>query len=107
MYDAMTPQEHPAPGVWPGPYRPLIGLLVAILAALAGMGVCAAAILVPAPAPAVPFALAIVTGCPLLAGWEIRFATSRSGSERSGDVALTRFRSQLARLPETKHPLGL
>jgi hypothetical protein len=82
-------------------------VIAAVLAALAGVAVCAAAILVPAPTAAIPFAVAMSAGCPLFAGWEISAAlTSRRQFERSGAKALGRLRSQLERLPETEHPLG-
>jgi hypothetical protein len=108
VYHALTPEDHPRVGTEPANYRPLIALLAAVLAALVGVAVCAAAILVPAPTGAIPFVVAISAGAPLLAGWEIRSAvTSRRRFELRGEKALGRLRSQLERLPETEHPLGL
>jgi hypothetical protein len=87
--------------------RPAMAFVVCVVAALVGMAVCAAAILVPAPVGAVPFVVMICAACPLLAGWEAASVTASRRADRAGRRALARLRSTLDRLPETEHPLGL
>jgi hypothetical protein len=91
----------------PAPHRPVMALVVGVVAALIGMAICAAAILVPAPVAAVPFVVTICAACPLLAGWEAASATASRRADRAGHRALASLRSTLDRLPETEHPLGL
>jgi hypothetical protein len=108
LHDTVTPYERPGFGLEPPVYRPVIALLGAAVAVFAGMAVGTAAILIPAPVAAVPFAVAIAAGCPLFGGWEIRAAvTFLRSAERRGENAVERLRAQLERLPEAEHPLGL
>jgi len=83
---------------------------VAICAAL-----LAAAALVPAPAAVVPLVAVVCIGCPMFAVWDL---SRRTGPRPAGDPvpeadraldakALKDLRRALARLPETRHPLGL
>src|SRR3954454_24940922 len=88
---------------------------VAVLAALFGGAMLCAAILVPAPAAALPLLGLVCIGLPMLAAWELaRTHTAigglasalRSRRRRSRDEqALRELRRALERLPETSHPL--
>jgi hypothetical protein len=99
-------RELDAPGL-SAAYRPLVALIAAAIALFGSMAVCAAAIVVPAPAGAVPVVVALCAGCPLLAGSEFRvLLASRRRAARAAE-ALGNLRAALARLPETEHPLGL
>lgn len=84
----------------------LLILIVAMMTALVCMGICAAAILVPAPPAVVPLVVASCVGAPLFAGWEAPFALASVRADRSRRKALTRLRSSLDRLPEVEHPHG-
>jgi hypothetical protein len=83
---------------------------VAISAAL-----LAAATLVPAPAAVVPLVAVVCIGCPMFAVWDLSHRTvprpaadSVAEADRALDAkALKDLRRALARLPETRHPLGL
>ena len=86
--------------------QPRLVLLVALVTTLVSMAVCAAAILVPAPAPAVPFVVAVCVGAPLFAGWEAPSALAWLRAERSQRNALAGLRRSLDRLPEVDHPHG-
>jgi hypothetical protein len=81
-------------------------LIVAVMTALVCMGVCAAAILVPAPAGVVPLVVTSCIGAPLFAGWEAPGALASVRADRSRRKALTRLRRSLDRLPEVEHPHG-
>jgi hypothetical protein len=82
-------------------------LAAALFTALLSAGLCAAAILVPAPAAVVPLVVVICIGCPMLAGWDVPLAVASLRADRSGGRALAALRRALAQLPETEHPLGL
>jgi hypothetical protein len=77
-----------------------LACLMAAAAVLAACGLCAAAILVPAPAAAVPLIVVVCVGLPMLAVWDLSGAvqTLRAGRD---------LRRTLEALPETRHPLGL
>jgi hypothetical protein len=81
-------------------------LISAAMTALACMGICAAAILVPAPAAVVPLVVTSCIGAPLFAGWEAPVALASVRADRSRRQALTRLRRSLAQLPEVEHPHG-
>ena len=85
--------------------HPHLTLLVAALTVLASLAVCAAAILVPAPAAAVPIVALLCVGGPMLASWEVPVALA-SLRARRGHKALATLRKSLDRLPEVEHPLG-
>jgi peptidoglycan/LPS O-acetylase OafA/YrhL len=87
----------------------LTAITVATCAAL-----LAAAALVPAPAAVLPLVAVVCLGCPMFAVWELsrRFGPGAgvraAPDERTLDAkALEELRRALARLPETRHPLGL
>jgi hypothetical protein len=79
-------------------------LIVAGITTLVSVGVCAAAILAPAPPAAVPLVVAICVGCPLFADWEVPVALA---ALRARSDAVSMLRRSLEQLPETEHPLGL
>ena len=106
----------------PGPAAPLArrrrrlrrGVLVACALTAATAAICAgllaAAVLVPAPAAALPVVAIVALGCPMFAVWELarRIGPADAGAEPRLDAeALHELRRALARLPETRHPLGL
>ncbi len=91
-----------APAAQPG-----LVLIAALLTALFSAGVCAAAILVPAPAAAVPVIALVCVGCPIFAMWEAPVALASLRADRGGGRALASLRRGLEQLPETEHPLGL
>jgi hypothetical protein len=86
--------------------QPRLVLVVALVTTLLSMAVCAAAVLVPAPAAAVPFVVAVCVGAPLFATWEAPGALAWLRAERSDRRALAGLRRSLNRLPEIEHPLG-
>ena len=108
MRDYLTPNGSallaggPASGA-----RPSLTVLAAGLTLLLSAGMCAAAILVPAPAAAVPMLVLICVGCPMFASWELPGAVARLRAERAGASAMSSLRKALSSLPETEHPLGL
>jgi hypothetical protein len=73
-----------------------------------------AAALVPAPAAVLPLVAIVCLGGPMLAVWEL-FRRIRPGARERPVAtdggpdaqALVELRRALARLPETRHPLGL
>jgi hypothetical protein len=81
----------------------------AVVTALMCAGVCAAAVLVPAPATVVPVVVAVCVGCPMFAAWELPKAVSalRMRRRKHDARALAALRRSLEQLPETEHPLGL
>ena len=86
--------------------NPHLTLLVAALSVLSCLAICAAAILVPAPAAAVPLVALMCVGCPMFASWEVPVAIE-SLRARRGQKALAMLRRSLDQLPEVEHPLGL
>ena len=72
---------------------------------LSCLAICAAAILVPAPAAAVPLVALMCVGCPMFASWEVPVAID-SLRARRGQKALAMLRRSLDKLPEVEHPLG-
>lgn len=90
--------------------RPAFVLIAAFVTVVMSAALCAAAILAPAPAPAVPLVVGISVGCPLFAAWAVPNALSalrRDLAARAGGRALAKLRQSLEQLPETEHPLGL
>ena len=77
--------------------------------AFATAGVCAAAMLAPAPAPVVPVVAVFCVLVPMVAAWELRAAIStlRHRAPLSEARAIAGLRRGLAELPEIEHPLGL
>jgi hypothetical protein len=82
--------------------QPRLVLLVALVTALISMAVCTAAILVPAPAPAVPFVVAVCVGAPLFAGWEAPGALAWLRAVRWQRKALAGLLRTLEQLPEVR-----
>jgi hypothetical protein len=70
-------------------------------------GLCAAAIVAPAPSAVVPLVVVISVGCPVFAAWEVPGAIASVRAEQERGKALAALRRSLAQLPETEHPLGL
>jgi hypothetical protein len=69
-------------------------------------GLCAAAIIAPAPTAVVPLVVLISVGCPIFAVWDVPGAVASLRAEREKGNALATLRRSLERLPETEHPLG-
>ncbi len=88
------------------PARAALTLIAAAATALISAGLCAAAILAPAPIPVVPLVVVIAVGCTMFAVWEVPGAIALLQAEREGGEALATLRRILAQLPETEHPLG-
>ena len=86
---------------------------IALVAALLGGGLLCAAILVPAPAAALPLIGLVCVGLPMLATWELARTHAALGGlmpalrrgGRSDEQAMQDLRRALERLPETAHPL--
>jgi hypothetical protein len=85
--------------------QPQLSLLVAALAVLSSLAICAAAILAHAPAAAVPLVALVCVGCPMFATWEMQIALASLRAQRGRD-ALATLRKSLDKLPEVEHPLG-
>jgi len=87
----------------------IAGALTAVTAAICA-SLLAVAVLVPAPAAVLPLVAIVALGCPMFAVWELarRIGPADAGAEPRLDAeALHELRRALARLPETRHPLGL
>ena len=87
--------------------RPGSVLLAAAVTSVISAAVCAAAVLIPAPAAAVPLVVIICIGCPIFAGWEVPVALASLRTNRAAGRAVATLRGTLDQLPETEHPLGL
>ncbi|MBV9684468.1 MAG: hypothetical protein JO046_21935 [Solirubrobacterales bacterium] len=90
----------------PAGRQPLLVLLVAAVAVAVSLATCIAAMLVPAPAAAVPLVAVVCVGCPLFASWEVPLAIASLRANRA-EKALASLRKSLDQLPEVEHPLGL
>jgi hypothetical protein len=85
-------------------------LIASLLTLVVSAGICAGAVLAPAPAAAVPLVVAMCVGLPLFAAWEVPTALvclRAARADRAGSRALDKLRRTLEELPETEHPLGL
>jgi hypothetical protein len=80
----------------------VLSALTAVVTALGCSGLLSAAILVPAPGPALTLIVTVSIGLPMLAAWDLSRVTAAGA--RLDPAAMRR---QLERLPETEHPLGL
>ncbi len=80
----------------------------AALTVLACSVLCAAAILLAAPAAVVPFIVGCCIGLPILASWRLPEAIGVLRlSARAADSALVaELRRALSQIPETEHPFG-
>ena len=87
--------------------QPRLVLAVAVFTFLVSIGMCAGAVLAPAPPVAVPLVVAICVGSPVFAGWEVPRALRDERIERGQKRAVAALRKSLEQLPETEHPLGL
>ena len=73
---------------------------------LCAAGLVAAAVLAPAPLPALPVVVVLAVGMPMTAAWELSgFAAALRHAACDGR-AVAGLRRELAALPETHHPLG-
>lgn len=90
----------------PGGRHPCFILLVAAVTVAVSLATCVAAMLVPAPAAAVPLVALVCVGCPLFASWEVPMAIASLRTLRARR-ALANLRESLDQLPEVEHPLGL
>lgn len=70
-------------------------------------GLMAVAILMPAPPFALPVIVAVCIGLPMAAALELPAALRVLGGARRRRRHLSALRRDLARLPETRHPLDL
>ena len=86
-------------------HHALIRSAFAVSALLAGAGLCTAAILAPAPAAVAPLVAIVCLLVPLFVGPELSAAVRALRLRKSHAIA--ELRGDLARLPETEHPLGL
>jgi hypothetical protein len=89
----------------------------AVFTALVCGGLITAAILVPAPAAALPLIAVACVGLPMLAAWQLASVHAALGGLRPAlrrrrahgppldESALDELRRSLDRLPETEHPL--
>jgi hypothetical protein len=93
----------------PSRRQALLVCFAAVVTALLCAGVCAAAVLVPAPATVVPMVVAVCIGGPIFATWEVPRAVAalRTRRRKHDAKALAALRRSLDALPETEHPLGL
>ena len=71
-----------------------------------------AAALTPAPVTVLPLAVIICIGCPMVMAWSLPGSLAALRAHKPGHAphdehALRALKLQLARLPETEHPLGL
>jgi hypothetical protein len=81
-----------------------------VVTPLACAALVCAAVLVPAPAPALVAIVPACIVCPIIAATELATALAVLRSVREGPIArrrVARLRRDLQRLPETEHPLGL
>ena len=90
----------------PAGRQPVLVLLIAAITVAVSLATCVAAMLVPAPAAAVPLVAVVCVGCPLFASWEVPLAIASLRANRA-DAALASLRESLDQLPEVEHPLGL
>ena len=88
------------------PARVALTLITAAATTLICAGLCAGAIIAPAPTAVVPLVVVISVGCPIFAVWEVPAAVASLRAERERGNALAALRRSLERLPETEHPLG-
>jgi hypothetical protein len=98
----------PVPARPPLPTRVLVlRALYVALALLCAGGLMAAAVLVPAPAPALPAVVVLGIGMPMVAAWELSFVIGALQHAAHAGRAVAGLRRELDALPETRHPLGL
>ena len=86
--------------------RSLVVALFVAITALACAALVAAAVLVPAPAAALPILVTVCVGLPMVAAYELSTLRAAPAADL-GERQLAALRRELARLPETQHPLGL
>ena len=87
-------------------HQAILACVTAVVTALTCAGVCAAAVLVPAPAAVVPLVVTVCIGCPMFAAWDLPRAVATLRSRKAGHAkALAELRRALDQLPETAHPL--
>ena len=83
--------------------NPHLVLLVAAVTALISLATCVAAMLVPAPAAAVPLVALVSIGCPMFASWEVPVAIASLRANRP-HKALAMLRKSGPRNPPKRVP---
>jgi len=76
------------------------------LAVFASAALMTAATLAPAPLAVLPLLVVVCIGCPLAVAWQLPLAIAVMRATEPAGESLERLRRNLARLPETEHPLG-
>jgi hypothetical protein len=96
------------PARLPLPTRVLVlRALYVALTLLCAAGLVTAAVLVPAPASALPAVILLGIGMPMVAAWELSFVIAALQHAARDGRAVAGLRRELDGLPETHHPLGL
>jgi hypothetical protein len=85
----------------------VLRVLYVVLTLSCAGGLIAAAVLVPAPVPALPAVVVMAVGMPMVAAWELSLVSSALRRAAHEGRALAGLRRELDALPETHHPLGL
>jgi hypothetical protein len=93
----------------PSQRRPLIAYLAAIATVMLCAGLMTVAVLEPAPLAVLPVIVLVAIGLPMAIAYELaRTGVTGPRAEGEDDALgrrhLTRLRRQLERLPETEHP---
>jgi hypothetical protein len=94
----------------PTPRRALFVCLFAAATALLSAALVCAAVLVPAPAAALPVIVAAAIGLPMAVASELPTAIAVLRMTRGAELRrrhVSELRRALQRLPETRHPLDL
>jgi hypothetical protein len=91
----------------PTPGRAVRACVFVAMTAFMCAALLSAAVLVPAPPATLPLILAICIGLPMAAAFELPTAVRVLRGALGLHRDLARLRRDLARLPETRHPLGL
>ena len=97
-----------APSINPGSmtrHQALVVCATALATIVLCGALCAAAILVPAPAGVVPVVALCCVGMPIFATWELPSAIAVVRTRHR--AAMSELQRALAQLPEVDHPLGL
>ena len=94
----------------PSPRRALVVCCHSAATVVTCAALLSAAVLVPAPWVVLPMIVAVCIGLPMIVMLELSVAVAVLRATRGGALRrrhLTRLRSELRRLPETRHPLDL
>jgi hypothetical protein len=110
------PTARPPRDRWTPDRDVVAGVAFTAVTAILCAGLFGAAALVPAPVGVLPMVALVCIGGPMLAAWDLsrRLARAAAAEAAWGDDdprrdarAIAELRRALARLPETRHPLGL